>query len=723
MSLDSSDSPVAAESVASDLAPLAACTRTGERVRVDGDLVIDNGGRIELGDDVRLDARLSPIVLRTASGATLTVGSGTSAEFGVRLEATHAIRVGDRVSLGPHVLISDAGDDRGAGAPIEVGDGAVLGAGVQVLAGAMIPAGAEVHAGTVVRGAPRPKTAVSSTVSLPRYRGIVLADFTASELVAALQTADDAPLALDVSEAPLSQVVQTLHALVQGEDRPDAAVVWTRPEDTIRGFRALASGERVALPAILDEVDAFAAQIRAHAAAARFVFVASWARTPEQRGLGMLDLQSGGLTATLLRMNLRLAEQLAEVPNVFVLDAQRWVAAGGLASVRPKRWFLGKVPYGPEVFSEAARDIRAALAGVLGMTKKLLVVDLDDTMWGGIVGDVGWEGLRLGGHDAAGEAFVEFQHRLLALSKRGVALAVVSKNEEQTALTAMRSHPEMVIRPEHLAAYRINWRDKAQNVVEIARELNLGLQSVVFLDDNPVERGRVRDALPEVLVPEWPADPTSYPLALDSLRCFDTPRVSDEDVARNAMYAVERERTAQQTQFESLDSWLASLGTHVRLERLSAANLARCTQLLNKTNQMNLRTRRLSEAELAAWAETPGHELWAAHVSDKFGASGLTGLLGLRVDGDTAHVEDYVLSCRVMGRRVEETLVWVATERARALGATTLVVEPLPTSKNMPCLRFWEGTPFERSADGSTYTWNVTESFPAPSVVQVDGVS
>jgi FkbH-like protein len=356
------------------------------------------------------------------------------------------------------------------------------------------------------------------------------------------------------------------------------------------------------------------------------------------------------------------------------------------------------------------------------MSRKLVVVDLDDTMWGGIVGDVGWENLRLGGHDPDGEAFVEFQKQLVALTKRGIALAVVSKNEETTALEAMRSHAEMVIRPPMLAAFRINWRDKAQNIVEIAQELNLGLQSVVFLDDNPIERGRVRETLPEVFVPEWPVDPTHYPRALESLRCFDTPHISSEDLERNAMYATERERNTLRTKVSSMEEWLATLDLKVRFERLGPSNIARAAQLLNKTNQMNLRTRRLSEAELLAWSQEQGHELWATYVSDRFGQAGLTGLLGLARAGTEVQMTDFVLSCRVMGRRVEETMVWAGKQRSGVLGGERLVIEPIATKKNKPCLDFFsrlEG--LTRSAD--SYVCPVSGADAPPTLVNIEGLS
>ena len=497
--------------------------------------------------------------------------------------------------------------------------------------------------------------------------------------------------------------------------------MWTRPEQVSPAFRDVLSGGAADIGEVLADVRAFASVLKANASAARFIFVPSWVLPPSRRGLGPLELRGAHATSALMRMNLCLAESLAEMPSIFVLDAQRWLAAASDGGVDPKLWYAGKVAFTTDVLSEAARDIRAALRGMLGLSRKLVIVDLDDTMWGGVVGDVGWEGLRLGGHDPDGEAFVQFQRQLIALTKRGLALAIVSKNEESTALEAMRNHPEMAVRPEMLAAFRINWRDKAQNIVEIAQELNLGLQSVVFLDDNPIERGRVREALPEVYVPEWPVDPTHYPRALDSLRCFDTAHISPEDLERNAMYATERARTSLLSQVSSFDEWLATLDLKVRFERIGSSNIARAAQLLNKTNQMNLRTRRLSEGELLAWSGGGGHEVWTIHVSDCFGNAGLTGILSLARVHEEVNVVDYVLSCRVMGRRVEETMVWAAKRRARALGGRRLVVSPLATPKNKPCLTFFEERAgLARASDGYTETLGTAD--PAPALVTIEGL-
>src|SRR5262249_55668468 len=244
-----------------------------------------------------------------------------------------------------------------------------------------------------------------------------------------------------------------------------------------------------------------------------------------------------------------------------------------------------KTLYTADLFKTAAAEIKAALLALTGQSKKLLLIDLDDTLWGGVVGDVGWQNIRLGGIDPIGEAFRDFQLGLKALKRRGVLLGIVSKNEESIAMEAIRLHPEMVLRQDDFAGWRVNWQDKAQNIIDLASELNLGLQSVVFIDNNPVERARVRDAFLEVLVPEWPSSLLDYSVTLHHMRCFNTRLVSLEDRTRTEMYVTERKRREVWTQVASLEQWLASLDTRVKVEVLSEASLDRAAQLFNKTNQ------------------------------------------------------------------------------------------------------------------------------------------
>jgi FkbH-like protein len=510
-------------------------------------------------------------------------------------------------------------------------------------------------------------------------------------------------------------------SLAQGPPGPEwRAVVWTRPDAVSASLARALAFDTVKSADVLDETRTYAEALAAFARGTSATFVPAWTLPAWYRGYGPLDRRPGlGIADLLARMNLELAAALSSLPNVFVLDAARWIAAVGPRAWSAKLWYAAKTPFSPAIFDEAAADLAAAIAALEGEARRIIILDLDDVLWGGLVGETGWESLAIGGHDHLGEAFADFQRALKSLTRRGIQLAIVSKNDEAIALEAIDRHPEMVLRRDDFAAWTINWKDKAQNVAELLAGIGLGPQSAVFIDDSRIERARVAAALPDVLVPEWPSDPARYCEALAALRCFDAPFVTDEDQARSAMYAVERERRSARADASSLETWLASLGTTVTSELLSPSNLERAAQLFNKTNQMNLTTRRLSASQLEAWAHEQDHEILAFRAADVFGDSGLTGILGLSFDGSQARIEDFLLSCRVLGRSIEETMLHVAVARARARGAAELVAELRATARNSPCLEFFGRSGFVRAGD-TRFVWQTATPYPRPDWVALE---
>ena len=642
--------------------------------------------------------------------------------------------------------------------PIRIGSGVWLAGRVTVLPGTTIGDGTVITAGSIVSGdvpagvvaggvpariirrldagasaaAPAPVASVPvdpqrsqtaqvdviPTATAPALRGVVLADFTVGDLAVRLADLADAP-AMHVVDAPFCQTTQGL-LTGPSADAGDFVLIWTRPELALPAFDRIVRGDGASEADLLADVDAFATLVLRGAAHYRMAFVPTWWQPAYQRGRGMIDARPGGIVWALTLANARLMTQLAAAPTVFVLNAQRWAEATATRGrSMAKAWYLGKVPFPAELFAEAAHDLKAAARGVAGQARKLLVLDLDDTLWGGIVGDAEWENLQLGGHDGAGEAFVDFQHAIRALRSRGIVLGIVSKNTESVALEAIRSHPQMVLRTDDFVGWRINWSDKAQNIADLASELNLGLQSVVFIDDNPVERARVREALPEVFVPEWPEDTLLYTERLQSLRCFDMPAISKEDAERTALYAAERARDTERTTVGSLDEWLRTLGIRVTVEPLSGGNLTRTAQLQNKTNQMNLTTRRMSESELLEWSRSDSRALLTLTVEDRFGSAGLTGILGLEAADGCCEVTDFVLSCRVMGRRIEHTMLHVAAEWSRARGLRTVVARYRRTAKSAPCHELLLASALARDEASDVFTWDCAEDFPLPDGIQL----
>ena len=523
--------------------------------------------------------------------------------------------------------------------------------------------------------------------------------------------------------APFGQIFPSLLESAERESEQDFCFIWSSLEGAVPSSRKMLDFDLVDRDALFAEVSYFAECVKKCHTRFKATFVASWTLPSFYRGLGILDFQNTtGLRRLTLEMNLALVKALENSPGIYVLDSSRWLEVAG-NPWSPKLWYLSKTPYRSEVFGKAAQELKVAIGTVLGSSRKLVVVDLDDTLWGGIIGEVGWENIVLGGHDHKGEAFVDFQRALKSLRNRGILLAIASKNQEEAALQAFQKRPEMVLRLEDFAAWRINWHDKAANIAALASELNLGLQSVVFIDDNPAERARVREALPEVLVPEWPEDRTSYASTLLQLNCFDLPQITDEDRVRTQLYISAREREKGKAEYQSVEEWLHSLETTVTVEGLNESNLPRVVQLLNKTNQMNLSTRRMTGHELAEWLKQEGRKLWAFRVRDKFSDSGLTGILSLQASADSCRIIDFLLSCRVMGRDVERVMLGVAVQCCRSLGCAELTAKYLETAKNKPCRDFWMKSGFAYSEAESSFSWAAAQPYPAPSHIEVIGLN
>ena len=730
------------------------CTSVGTSPRLKGRMRVVNLGSIHIGDRFSVVSKWNPTELVTGPQGRIDVGDSVHVNFGVQIAAHERVIIGNRVMIGQHCIVSDTdfpelppSDVPLSARPVEIGDDVWLAGRVTVRPGVKIGPGAVIIAGSVVEtdipaeviagGVPARalsklgeqavtvdarteivrQPAALPAAAAPRLFGYLISDFTIDELADELRTPDVFP-GVGAAIAPFGQVTQTLMS-PPPERSSDFAVVWTQPQTAIPSFAHVLSFEAVDDQILNAEVDELCTLIEKAAQGYRFVFVPTWTLPSWLRGMGMLDSRSGGATLALTAMNLRLMERLAKSPNVFVLNAARWFESVGPSGMNPKAWYIGKIAVARPVLAEAARDIRAALGALSGGPRKLLVLDLDDTLWGGIVGDVGRDGLQLGTLDGAGEAYVDFQRAIKDLKRRGVVLGIVSKNEESVAMDSIRNHPHMVLREDDFVGWRINWFDKAQNILDLTKELNLGLQSVVFIDDNPAERARVREALPEVYVPDWPKEAFLYASALRSLRCFDAPALSREDLERTRMYNEESRREALRQQVGSIDEWLKTLDIQVTLAPISKATSARAAQLLNKTNQLNLTTRRLTESELLAWADQADHQFWVVNVADRLGEAGLTGLLGLEFHGDVATIADFVLSCRVMGRKVEETIVHVAVAAAAARSARTVQARYIPTAKNKPCLSFWKASGFHSEAD-SVFTWNVDEPFALPDAITLN---
>jgi len=384
------------------------------------------------------------------------------------------------------------------------------------------------------------------------------------------------------------------------------------------------------------------------------------------------------------RLNDLLARAAAQ-ENVMLLDVAQASARDGLdAWFDVARWLQGKMEIAPQAATRYGELLARLIGAQRGKSRKCLVLDLDDTLWGGVVGDVGMAGIILGEGSAQGEAHLALQRYAKLLKERGVILAVCSKNEHASAEAVFREHPEMVLRLADIAAFVANWNDKVENLKEIAERLNIGLDSLVFVDDNPVERARVREGLPMVAVPELPNDPALYVRCIADAGYFEAVSFTADDLRRGEQYRTNVAREALRGVSQSVDDFLRGLEMWVAYGPIEPVDLARATQLINKTNQFNTTTRRYSSDEVARLAAAPENITLQFRLADRFGDNGLVSVMILRPADDPGVLEldTWVMSCRVFGRQLENEAMTIAVEAARGRGIRILRAEYIPTERN-----------------------------------------
>jgi len=449
---------------------------------------------------------------------------------------------------------------------------------------------------------------------------------------------------------------------------------------------------------------------------------------PQHPALGILDLRDGlGQAALFAEINARLATLVRDrFQNVYLVDEDRLQARASKARATDARlWFTARMGWSEAVLPELAREYLRYLTPYRALSRKCIVLDLDNTLWGGVIGEDGLAGIALGS-EAPGNAFVAFQQALERLWRRGILLAICSKNNPAEALAVFDQHPAMVLKRSHFAAQRINWEPKPANIRSIAQELNIGLDSIVALDDSPVERAAIRAEVPQVLTPELPADPAEYRAALLDLVVFESLALTEEDRKRNQLYAEQKSRQELQQRHAggSLEEYLADLQITVEIAPVDDTTLPRIAQLTNKTNQFNLTTRRYSEAQMSAMRDQ-GYSIYGMWVADRYGDNGLTGVAILTPPKDgTVEIDTLLLSCRVMGRGVENALLAFLAEEARRRRLTCLRGSYLPTERNTASRWCYRDAGFARvdaGADGAEL-WGVDLGrvlLPSPKWVKV----
>ncbi len=528
--------------------------------------------------------------------------------------------------------------------------------------------------------------------------------------------------------APFNQLEQQvfdarspLHAC-----EPDVVILAMRLEEIAPRmacrFLALADEEvQRELAAIEERLTSLVARLRRTTQAA--ILVCNYA-SPTCWPAGLADAsREESLTHAVHLANQAVARCCRQVPGAYVLDYARIVAEVGLQRWSdPKLWYLGRIPFGAEAQRALGRWLARYLRAVCVSPCKCLVLDLDNTLWGGGLGEEGLGGIALG-EDYPGNVYKAFQRRLLALRDEGVLLAAASKNDEREVRDVLARHPDAVLKAEHFAVMEIGWHDKATSLRRIAQQLRLGVEALAVFDDSAVERAWIRSQLPEVTVIEVPEDPLGFIQALEDSGAFDRLALSPEDLTRAAAYQQDQQRQRVQAQSESVEEFLSGLEMRATIGCLSQETLPRVAQLVAKTNQFNLTSRRHSAQAIQAMVDAGAVALWL-RLADRFGDNGLVGVAIALPDGGPWRwrIDTFLLSCRVIGRGAETALLGVLLRRLRARGAREVLGDYVPTGTNRLAATFYGRHGFA-DVDGTGRSWSRSlgaEDLPLTAAIAIE---
>jgi FkbH-like protein len=547
---------------------------------------------------------------------------------------------------------------------------------------------------------------------LVAFRLAILSNSTIDLMVPALvASAARRGVALEVIQPSYDQVAQ--EALT-----PDSRVNSSRPDAVLFAldYRALplklSLGDAEASAATVEGVIGYLRTLRDGIKAnSNAVCIFQSFAPPVETLFGSLDRALHGSIRSLIDgINCQLAELVFHSDDV-LLDVAGLAETVGLANWHDTQlWNLAKFSFSDELIPLYADHLARVVAALRGKSGKVLVLDLDNTVWGGIIGDDGLEGIKIAQGDAVGEAHLALQRMALNLRERGILLAVSSKNTDEIARSPFQQHPEMLLKLDHIAVFQANWNDKATNIQAIAEELSLGLDSIVFLDDNPAERGLVRKLLPQVAVPELPEDPSAYARTLAAGGYFEAVTLVAEDLKRAGIYQDNAKRASLQRQAGGVDAYLASLDMTITFRPFDATGCARIVQLINKSNQYNLTTRRYTETEILEVERHPDVFTLQVRLADIFGDNGMISVVICRPAGnETWEIDTWLMSCRVLGRKVEYMVLRKIVEHARDAGVHKLIGFYRPTGRNKLVVDHYAKLGFEkvREEESGLTEWNL----------------
>ena len=422
--------------------------------------------------------------------------------------------------------------------------------------------------------------------------------------------------------------------------------------------------------------------------------------SPSEMMFGSFERQLPGTLSSFVS-GINRGLDLLKDPRVVILDVAGLSANIGLSNWHsPTLWNMAKISFSQRYMPIYADYVCRILAAQLGKSRRCLVLDLDNTLWGGVIGDDGLEGILIGNAGATAEAHSHIQQTALILRERGVVLAVCSKNEDAIARMPFKDHPDMLLREEHIAVFQANWSDKASNIRAISEALSLGLESIVFLDDNPAERKQVRDELPEVAVPELPSDPALYVSILLAAGYFESINFSEEDRNRAGLYQANAKRVQILNQSSDMNSYLKSLDMEISFRPFDKTNQQRIFQLISKSNQFNLTTKRYNLSDLSRFEADDNYFTRQIRLKDIFGDNGMICVIICKKDKDAWEIDTWLMSCRVLERQVEVACLHDIVANALSGRAKKLIGRFLPTPRNGIVKEHYQKLGFNKVSEG-----------------------
>ena len=425
-----------------------------------------------------------------------------------------------------------------------------------------------------------------------------------------------------------------------------------------------------------------------------------------------------GIHEMIEEVNKKLRATSKKYDSVFVYDFNSFVSKFGEQNIFDYRQFyLGDIQIALNFIPYLANELMGYVKPFYSKNKKCIVLDLDNTLWGGVVGEDGFDGIELG-HTSNGKAFVEFQKMLISLWYQGIILAINSKNNYDDAMKVIREHPNMILREENFASVQINWNDKAQNLKQIANEINIGLNSIVFFDDDKINQERIKQEFPEVLTIELPDDPSQFSPILKDLNDFNVLQRTEEDAKRGQMYAQQRERNELKHSISNLDEFLKQLDIEVKIKKSNEFLIPRISQLTLKTNQFNLTTKRYHEDEIRNLSNNEKFQVGCAQVVDKFGDNGITGVYIVDKNPKFWVIDTFLLSCRIMGRGIEDAILSQILKNAKEEGIEEVRAEFIPTEKNKPSESFLPDYGFKKQ--NNIWVYKLNNDIKSPNHLKVE---